>query len=161
MIKEAGQPSSVHPVGVMLTYGEIIRWDVVGIVIVSSDTTPSVMSSLLQPNQLLCLPQKEAPTIIAGTSSRPADVFLPTWSRGQPAALDVTVMSPLQQQTVSGAANSPEYALNVGIDRKLAANVVSCRENGVHFVPLMVETLGGWSAEASETITRIGHLLQQ
>ena len=62
---------------------------------------------------------------------------------------------------MSGAANSPEYALNVGIDRKLAAHAASCWENGVHFVPLMVETLGGWSAEASETITRIGHLLQQ
>ena len=116
-IKVAGQP--FHPVGVMLTRGEIIRWDVVEIVIVSSDTTPSMMSSLLQPNQLLWPPQKEAPAIVAGTSSHPADVLLPTWSRGQPSALDVTVISPLQQQTLSGAANSPGYALNVGIDRKL------------------------------------------
>ena len=41
-------------------------------------------------------PQKEDPAIVAGTSSRPADVLLPTWSRGQPAALYVTVISPLQ-----------------------------------------------------------------
>ena len=36
-------------------------------------------------------PRKEVPALIPGTSSRPVDVFLPIWNRGQPAALDVTV----------------------------------------------------------------------
>ena len=98
-----------------------------GIVIVSSDNPIHdvifvvAQSAVLAPRP----PRKEAPAIVSGTSSCPADVFLPTWSRGQPAALDVTVISPLQQQTLSGAANSPGYALNVGIDRKLAAHAAS------------------------------------
>ena len=33
-------------------------------------------------------PSKEMPNLIPDSSSRPADVFLPTWSRGQPAVLD-------------------------------------------------------------------------
>ena len=36
-------------------------------------------------------PRKEVSALIPGTSSRPVDVFLPIWNRGQPAALDVTV----------------------------------------------------------------------
>ena len=41
-------------------------------------------------------PRKEVPSLIPGTLSRPADIFLPNWQRGQPAALDVTVISTLQ-----------------------------------------------------------------
>ena len=44
---------------------------------------------------------KEMPNLITDSLSRPADVFLPTWSS---AALDVHVISPLQQQTLGEAA---------------------------------------------------------
>ena len=47
-------------------------------------------------------PRKEVPSLIPGSSSHPADVYLPNWTRGQPAALDVMVMSPLQQLTLQG-----------------------------------------------------------
>ena len=53
--------------------------------------------------------------------SRPADVFLSTWSQGHPAALDVHMISPLQQQTLGEAAFTPGYALQVGVERKLAS----------------------------------------
>ena len=53
-------------------------------------------------------PSIEFPNLIF---SRPADIYLPTWSRGHPAALDVHVISPLQQQTLGEAAFSPGYAL--------------------------------------------------
>ena len=46
-------------------------------------------------------PSKEMPNLITDSLSRPADVFLPTWSS---AALDVHVNSPLQQQTLGEAA---------------------------------------------------------
>ena len=42
-------------------------------------------------------PRKEAPSLIPGSQSLPPDVFLPTWLCGQPAALDITVISSLQQ----------------------------------------------------------------
>ena len=71
-------------------------------------------------------PRKEAPSLIPGSSSRPADVYLPIWVRGQPAALDVTVISTLQQQTLSGAASVPGHALQVGEDRKMAAHADAC-----------------------------------
>ena len=67
-------------------------------------------------------PSKEMPNLIPDSLSRPADVFLPTWSRGRPAALDVHVISPLQQQTMGEAASTPGHALQVGVQRKLASH---------------------------------------
>ena len=86
----------------------------------------------------------------------PADVYLPYWVRGQPAALDVTVISTLQQQTLTGAASIPGHALQVGEDRKMAAHADTCRAVGVVFVPLVMETLGVWCDEAIRTICRVG-----
>ena len=39
-------------------------------------------------------PRQEVPSLEPGSVSHPADVFIPAWSLGQPAALDVTVISP-------------------------------------------------------------------
>ena len=41
-------------------------------------------------------PRREFPSLIPGSQSRPADVYLPSWDRGRPAALDVSVISTLQ-----------------------------------------------------------------
>ena len=45
-------------------------------------------------------PQKEMPSLIPNSQCRPADVFLPSWKGGHPAALDMTVMSTMQQATI-------------------------------------------------------------
>ena len=88
-------------------------------------------------------------------------IFLPNWRRGRPAALDVTVISTLQQLTLQGAASTPGYALAVGEERKRASHAEACRSVGVSFIPLVVESLGGWSEEAVDTISSIGRLLGQ
>ena len=67
-------------------------------------------------------PRKEAPGIIPNSSARPADLLLPNWSRGRQAALDVSVISPLQQLTLSEAAVTPGHALQC-VRHKLTANL--------------------------------------
>ena len=50
----------------------------------------SIRDALFSAAQTAALaPRKEAPALIPGSSSRPADVYLPVWSRGKP---DVTVI---------------------------------------------------------------------
>ena len=83
------------------------------------------------------------PNLIADSLSLPADVCLPTWSRGLPAALDVHVISPLQQQSLGEAASIPGPALQVGVQRKLTTHLAECRSAGVDFVPIVVQALGG------------------
>ena len=101
-------------------------------------------------------PRKEAPSLIPSSRSRPADIYLPNWKRGQPAALDVTVISTMQQLAQAGAASTPGYALHVGEERKMAAHAEACRSVGVLFVPIVAETLGGLSEVAIDTIRSIG-----
>ena len=68
-------------------------------------------------------PTREASGVAPNSHSRPADIFLPTWHHGRPAALDVHVISSLQQSIVHEAASIPGHALEVGVQRKLAAHL--------------------------------------
>ena len=99
----------------------------------------------------LC-PRKE---VIPGSRSRPADISLPNWEGGQPAAMDVTVISPMQQLTLSGASSVAGHALLVAEERKRAVRAEPCRAAKVNFLPLAVETLGGWSQEIHRVIKKI------
>ena len=106
-------------------------------------------------------PRKEALGVVPNSSARPADILLHNWCGGRQAALDVTVISSLQQLTVSEAAVTPGYALEVGTRRKFAANVPSCRVAGIECVSMVVEALGGWPPDSISTIRRIGDILGQ
>ena len=105
-------------------------------------------------------PSKEMPNLIPDSLSRPADVFLPTWSRGRPAALDVHVISPLQQQTMGEAASTPD-ALQVRVQRKLASHLSACRFVGVEFIPFVMETLGGLAEDSIFILRSLGKAIAQ
>ena len=79
-------------------------------------------------------PRKEVPTLIPGTRSRLADIFLPDWC--SPAALDVTVVSTMQPLTQLGTASEKGYALKLAEERKMEARNAECRGAGVLFVHL-------------------------
>ena len=102
-------------------------------------------------------PTKEAPNIVPGSSACPADILLPYWCRGRPAALDFSVVSLLQRLTLADAASTQGHALRVGVRRKLTSN----RAAGVDFSPIVVETLGSWCPDAVATIRSIGRALGQ
>ena len=106
-------------------------------------------------------PWKEVPCLIPDRQSRPADVFLPHWKRGLPAALDVSVISTLQPRTCQGASETQGFALSVCEERKIAAHAASCRAIGVSFVPLAFESLGGCSKLTAETLAGIGRAVGQ
>ena len=57
-------------------------------------------------------PTREDRALIPGDDSRPADVLIPHWSGGRHAALDVTVINPLQLATLERAAVEPGFALH-------------------------------------------------
>ena len=106
-------------------------------------------------------PTKEARNLVPGSSARPADILLLYWCCGRPAALDVSVISPLQRLTLADAASTQGHALSVGVHRKLTSNLPACRAAGVDFSPIVVETLGGWCPDAVATIRSIGRALGQ
>ena len=106
-------------------------------------------------------PRKEVPSLIPGSQHRPADVYLPCWKGGHPAALDITVISTMQQSTIQPAADNQGHALLVAETRKFATHGPACQAAGISFTPLAIETLGGLSDATAETISGIGRLIGQ
>ena len=91
----------------------------------------------------------------AVSSSCPADVYLPNWSAGRDAALDITVVNPLQQATVNEAAVTPGHSLNFAYDRKMRGAADDCERQGIVFQPLAFESLGGWHRAAVKEVKKI------
>ena len=109
-----------------------------------------------------CLgPTKEVRDLISGSDARPADLFLPNWSEGQDTALDVTVVNPLQVSMIHQASRTPGYALQKSFDRKMSKHGEPCRQMGVVFTPLPMETLGGWHEVTVREIRKIGSALSR
>ena len=105
----------------MLTLLEIIR---LGVVVMGIEfTNMTLRDALFSAAQSAAL-RRELPSLIPDSHSRPADVFLPSWKGG---ALDITVISTLQQLTVQGAATVQGHALLLGEERKLSAHTEACR----------------------------------
>eukprot|EP00660_Eupelagonema_oceanica_P008066 gene8066-biopygen42227 len=86
---------------------------------------------------------------------RPADVYLPAWSGGRPAAIDLAVTSGLQAglldlSAVDGGAAAARYA-----DRKRhhLDTAAQCDDAGLKFVPFIFEAEGGLGSEARALLT--------
>ena len=109
-----------------------------------------------------CLgPTKEVRDLVEGTNARPADLFLPNWTEGQDTALDVTVVNPLQISMVHQAAECPGHALIKAYERKMNRHGEQCKQAGVVFTPLPLETLGGWHETTVNEVRKIASALSR
>jgi hypothetical protein len=102
----------------------------------------------------LLLPLRPEETTQGADRRRPADVYLPAWTGGLPAALDFAVTAPQRQETLAQAATTPLAAAS-DYDQKKRTFLDTervCLSLGVTFVPMVVETSGAWSAEASAVL---------
>ena len=107
-----------------------------------------------------CLgPTREDRALIPGSEARPADIYLPAWSGGLDAALDITVINPLQQTLLNRSAAIPGHALQVAFDRKMAKHGEACRTAGIDFIPLPLDTFGGWGDSTVREVKRMGSSL--
>ena len=87
------------------------------------------------------------------------DYFLPGWSNGRHAALDVTVVSPLQVQLRKKAAEEKGSAANKRYNEKNAKYLAPCEREGIQFIPLVVETFGGWHPNSEIVLTKLAKQL--
>ena len=101
-------------------------------------------------------PSKEERHLLPGSVARPGDVLIRRWSEGKDGALDVTVTSPLAASNVRGAANEAGSALAKAFDRKVRDTAEACRQQGLVFLPVAVETLGGFHRVAVDQVRQLG-----
>ena len=91
--------------------------------------------------------------------TRPADVLVPNWDLGKPAAFDLTVASPLNQSILNEVCVTAGSSARVSEQRKHASNDVKCSELGWSCIPLAVETYGCWGAEARLYLSHLASCL--
>ena len=104
-------------------------------------------------------PVREGRFLLPGTDRRPADVLLPHWVGGKDAAMDVTIVTPLQAATMPGAANTAGHALDYAYGRKVNGAEEECRRQGIAFLPLVAESFGGWHSCAQREVKKLGAAL--
>ena len=86
-------------------------------------------------------------------------MLIPNWAGGRDAAIDVTVVNPLQGATLAQAATTPGYALTFAFDRKVRGAAEDCRRQGIAFLPLAVESFGGWHSAAVGEVGKLAAAL--
>ena len=101
-------------------------------------------------------PAKEERHLLPGSAARPGDVFIRRWSDGKDAALDVTVTSPLASSNLAAATARQGGALDQAYDRKMRDTADACRQQGLVFLPIALETLGGTHHQAISQFKRLG-----
>ena len=90
---------------------------------------------------------------------RPADILIPHWDLGKPAALDLTVTSTLNSSMLMKAGVTSGSAALAAEVRKHNANDAKCLELGWSCIPIAVEAYGCWGAEAMQTLSRLASRL--
>ena len=106
-------------------------------------------------------PTKEGRFLLPGNDRRPADILVPHWSGGLDAAMDVTVVMPLQQATLTGAATTPGFALDYAHGNKVRGAEEECQAQGIAFLPMVAESLGGWHSVAEREVKKAGSSIGQ
>ena len=104
-------------------------------------------------------PTRERQHLLPGEGGKPADIFVPRHAGGKDAALNVTVINPLQAASVAQAAQTPGYALTVAHKRKMDKSGQPCHQQGIVFLPLAVESLGAWHKSAIAEVKKLGSSL--
>ena len=101
-------------------------------------------------------PHKEAAVDTSG--QRPADIFFPNWSRGQPLAVDVTVTHFSQASLLINADMSysaSERAAHAKVKAKERLYKEQCAAQNVEFMAAAICSYGGWLPEGIAFMKRL------
>ena len=85
----------------------------------------------------------------------PADILVPNWELGQPAAVDLSIISTLCHENIQVACVMTRSAALQAEKRKHNTNDEKCRELGWVSIPLVVESYGCWGTEAQRFFSRL------
>ena len=85
---------------------------------------------------------------------RPADVYVPSWQAGRPAALDIAVTSPQRADALLGASQRSGAAAE-GCEQQKRTHLGTeqdCNSAGISFIPVVLETSGGLGPSAMHVV---------
>ena len=92
---------------------------------------------------------------IVGSNEKPGDITVQQYHRGfASSAFDVTITHPLQQKYKEIAMEEAGLVAEEAHDRKLQKSLEVCQKEGIHFVPLAWESIGGATETVHETVRK-------
>ena len=65
-------------------------------------------------------------------------------------------MNPLQQELVRKVARDGESGVQHSFNIKMGKYSDRCEAEGIEFIPLIVDTFGGWHKESLEVVSKLG-----
>ena len=73
-------------------------------------------------------------------------MYLPTWSNGTPACLDLAITSPFRRDVVQAASETAGAAAEAyeAFKRSHLDTAADCLAQGMAFIPMVAERTGGW-----------------
>ena len=104
-------------------------------------------------------PSKEPDGLLPGSDDRPADILIPFWTQGKDTAIDVTVVNPLQCALVARSSQDGDSAVAHAYNGKVRFYGERCAREGIAFLPMAVDSFGGWHKAALAALTRLGRQL--
>ena len=109
---------------------------------------------LLEPRPLIGSSYENGEARDPNVNRRPADVFLPRWRRGAPAALDIAVTSGLRSDLIDKSAVDGSNATTLYEDfKRTHLNTEQlCKDEGITFIPVVCEADGGGWGEAANRV---------
>ena len=93
------------------------------------------------------------------TNTRPADLLVPNWVLGKPAAFDLSVTSLLNPTNLLETSVTAGVAALTTELRKHSSSDTKCKKLDWVCVPLVVESYGAWGKEALESISQLASRL--
>lgn len=125
---------------------------------VSSGLNPELeRPGLLQPRPIIGSFHDSGAARDQNANRRPADVYLPKWRNGAPAALDLAVTSGQRRDIVNRSAEDGSIATKLYEDTKrlYLSTEAKCQEEGITFIPMVCEADGGGWGPAAQGVLSI------
>ncbi|MCP4268048.1 MAG: hypothetical protein GY777_21170, partial [Candidatus Brocadiaceae bacterium] len=99
-------------------------------------------------------------TVDPTTKHRHADTLVQPWRLGRDAAHDWVVTHTLKASTLGRGGGDPQRFLDWAEDRKYKYADARCHKNELDFLPLAVDTFGGFGVVASHAIDTLANQLR-
>ena len=91
------------------------------------------------------------------SNRRTADTFVWDWDRGQPCAQDWVVTHLLAPSHLNVGFTDPNAAVVEAEDRKMRQASLLCASRGVDFLPLAIDSFGGFGPAATKAVARVAN----